>query len=470
VSLTDLSASELSRRIALREIAPSEVMAAFLDRIEAANLSLNAIVDLRNRNDLMAEARAADGQEPSGWLHGLPFAVKDLQSVAEIRSTSGFPGLAQFVPKVDDMLPRRLRAAGAILIGKTNTPEFGLGSHSFNPVHGVTGNPYDPSRSAGGSSGGAAAALAARMVPVADGSDMMGSLRNPAAFCNVYGFRPTFGLVPSDPEGDAFLHQLATDGPMARCPEDLARLLEVLAVPSPADPHARGWEPFAAALDVDVAGTRIGWLGTWGGAYPMEPGVLETCKGALRRLEEIGCVVEDLEPSFPAEDLWDSWITLRSWSVSAGLAAVYNDPQMKGLLKPEALWEIERGFEMSAMEVHRASVIRSRWHAVLAGLFRRFDALVLPAAQVWPFPKDWRYPQEIAGRAMDTYHRWMEVVIPVSLVGVPAIAMPAGFGEAGLPMGVQVFGPKGSDRKLLRLGQAYHRVTDWPGRRPPVLA
>jgi amidase len=226
---------------------------------------------------------------------------------------------------------------------------------------------------------------------------------------------------------------------------------------------------------VEVTGTRIGWLGDWGGAYPTEPGILEVCRGALRSLEEIGCVVEEVAPPFPAEELWEAWITLRSWSVAAGLAAVFDDPASRALLKPEALWENGRGQVMSAMEVHRASVIRSRWHAVLAGLFQRFDALVLPAAQVWPFPKEWRYPQEIAGRAMDTYHRWMEVVIPVSLVGVPALAMPAGFGGpgsggAGLPMGVQVFGPKGSDRQLLRLGQAYHRATDWPGRCPPVLA
>jgi amidase len=468
VDLTDLSASDLSRRISAREVRPSEVMAAFLDRIAAVNPAINAIVALRDPDDLMDEARRLDDAEPRGWLHGLPLAVKDLQAVAGIRSTSGFPGLADAVPAQDEMLPRRLRAAGAILIGKTNTPEFGLGSHSFNPVHGVTANPYNPARSAGGSSGGAAAALAARLVPVADGSDMMGSLRNPAAFCNVYGFRPTWGLVPADPDGDTFLHQLATDGPMARCPEDLARLLKVLAVPAASDPHARPWEPFASALDVDVAGTRIGWLGDWGGAYTTEPGILDTCQDALAALTGIGCVVEDVAPPFPAEALWDAWITLRSWSVGAGLAPVYNDARQRALLKPEALWEIERGFEMSAIEVHRASVIRSRWNTALADLFARYDALVLPSAQVWPFPKDWRYPQEIAGRRMDTYHRWMEVMIPVSLVGVPAIALPAGFGPAGLPTGVQVFAPKGSDRRLLRLGQAYHRATDWPGRRPPA--
>jgi amidase len=465
--LTALSASELARGIAARQIAPSEVMAACLARIAATNPTVNAIVALRDPDMLMAEARAADGAAPRGWLHGLPFAVKDLQEVAGIRSTSGFPGLADFVPAADALLPQRLRAAGAILIGKTNVPEFGLGSHSFNPVHGVTANPYDPTRSAGGSSGGAAAALALRMVPVADGSDMMGSLRNPAAFCNVYGFRPTWGLVPGDPGGDAFLHQLATDGPMARCPEDLARLLETLAVPAATAPHARPWEPFAKALDADVAGLRIGWLGDWGGAYPMEPGILDTCAAALRVFESLGCPVEPLAPPFPAERLWDSWTCLRSLAVSARLAEVHARPDWRALLKPEALWEVERGLALQVSDVQRASRIRADWFGVLAGLFERFDALVLPSAQVWPFPKDWRWPQAIAGRAMDSYHRWMEVVVPVSLVGVPALAVPAGFGPKGVPMGVQIFGPKGSDRKLLRLGQAYHRATDWPGRRPP---
>ncbi|MFN7269891.1 MAG: amidase [Cereibacter sp.] len=463
----NLSASELSRRIAAHDLAPSEVMAAFLGQIAALNPEINAVVSLRDPDLLMAEARAADDALRRGWLHGLPFAVKDLQAVAGLRCTSGFQGFADVVPKADDMLPRRLRAAGAIFIGMTNVPEFGLGSHSFNPVHGVTGNPYAPSRSAGGSSGGAAAALAARMVPVADGSDAMGSLRNPAAFCNVYGFRPSVGLVPSDPLGDTFLHPLATDGPMARCPEDLARLLEVLAVPSPADPHARPWEPFASVLDADVAGQRIGWLGDWGGAYVTDPGILETCEAALGTFADLGCRVEPVSPPFPAGRLWDAWITLRTWSRVAGLGDLYRDAAMRPLLKPEIIAEIEAGLALSAADIQRASMIRSAWFTTLAGLFARYDALVLPAAQVWPFPKLSRYPTEIAGRAMDSYHRWMEIVVPVSLAGLPALAAPAGFGPQGLPTGLQIFGPRGSDRHLLRLGQAWHRATDWPNRRPP---
>ncbi len=467
--LTSLSASALSAMIAGRRVSAVEVMQAHLDRIARVNPGLNAVISLRPADDLLAEARAADAAPRRGWLHGLPLAVKDLALVKGIRSTSGSPIFADLVPAEDDALARALRATGAILIGKTNTPEFGLGSHSFNPIFGVTRNPYDGSRTAGGSSGGAAAALAARLVPIADGSDMMGSLRNPAAFCNVYGFRPSYGLVPSDPVGDTFLHQLSTNGPMGRTVEDVARLLESLARPDPRLPHSRPPEAYSDGLDSDPKGARIGWLGDWGGAYPMEPGILGLCETALETFTALGAHVEPVAPPFPAEKLWDAWITLRSFAIAGGVAPLHANPKTRALLKPEMLWEIERGLALSAMEVHRASTLRSQWFATLAALFQTYDALVLPSAQVWPFPVEWRYPETIDGHPMDTYHRWMEVVIPVSLVGLPALALPAGFGPQGLPMGMQLFGPRGADRAILRLGQAYHRATDWPARRPPAL-
>ncbi len=468
MSIADLSATALSDLVRHREVSCGEVMAAFLDRIESRNPAINAIVALRPRADLLAEAEQADRLEPRGWLHGLPLAVKDLAATAGIVTTWGSPLHAGFVPEADDILPARLRAAGAILIGKTNAPEFGLGSHTFNEVYGTTRNPYDPACSAGGSSGGAAAALAARMLPVADGSDMMGSLRNPAAFCNVYGFRPSFGLVPADPDGDVFLHQLATDGPMGRTVEDVARLLETLAGPDPRVPHGILAEPYAEGLDVEMAGCRIGWLGDWGGAFPTEAGILPACEAALATFHDLGCSVVPVAPPFPADALWESWTTLRSWAVAARLGPLL-DAHGRDRLKPEAVWEVERGLALDAMEVHRASVVRSAWYACLAGLFEHHDALALPAAQVWPFPADRRWPREIAGRAMDTYHRWMEVVVPVSLAGLPCLAVPAGFGAAGLPTGIQVFGPRGADRAILRLGQAYHRATDWPERGAPAL-
>ena len=467
MDITELSATALSQMIAPRQVSPSEVMAAILDRIDAVNPRVNAIVALRDRDVLMAEARAADDAPATGWLHGIPFAVKDLVATQGIRTTWGSPLFADFVPEADDLLAARLRRAGAILIGKTNTPEWGQGSHSFNPVYGTTRNPYDTSRSAGGSSGGAAAALATRMLPVADGSDMMGSLRNPAAFCNVYGFRPSFGLVPRSAEGENFLSTLATDGPMGRSVEDVARLLQVLAGPNPGAPFGRESEAFADRLDVDVRGMRIGWLGDWGGAYPTEPGILELCREALKVFEGLGAVVEDLPPPFPAEDLWSAWITLRAMLSVGGRGALYEDEAKRAQLKPETRWEIEQGLSLSARAVYEASLIRSQWYAAYAALFERFDAVVLPSAQVWPFPVEWRWPQQINGHPMDTYHRWMEIVVPASLVGAPVLGCPAGFGPEGLHMGFQLAGPVGGDAKVLALGQAYHQATNWPGQRPP---
>ena len=470
MELHDHSASDLSRKIAARQISPSEVMAATLAQVNAVNPAINAIVSLLDGDALMAQARAADDAPNAGWLHGMPFAVKDLVAVRGLRTTWGSPIYADHVPARDDLLAARMRAAGAIFIGKTNVPEWGQGSHSFNPVFGATRNPYDTTRTAGGSSGGAAAALAARMVPVADGSDMMGSLRNPAAFCNVYGFRPTWGLVPGDADGDTFMATLATEGPMGRTVEDVANLLAVQAGENPAVPFGRAGADFARLLALNPKGKRIGWLGDWGGAYPFEPGILDLCQAALAMFTDMGCAVEPLPPPFPAEKLWHAWVTLRAMLNANGKRDLYDDPTKRQLTKPETLWEIEQGLHLTAADVHAASVIRSRWYAHAARLFQTYDFLVMPSAQVWPFPHDWRWPQTINGMAMDTYHRWMEVVVPVSLIGLPALNIPVGFGANGLPMGMQIIGRTGADASVLALGQAWHLATDWPGRRPPALA
>jgi amidase len=464
----DLDAADLSARLAAGDLTAEALMEATLDRIAAVNPALTAIVSLRDADALRTEARAADRSPRKGWLHGIPVAVKDLVQTAGIPSTLGSPIFAHHVPAADEGLARRLRAAGAILIGKTNVPEFGLGSHSTNPVFGVTRNPYDTSRTAGGSSGGAGAALAARMVAVADGSDMMGSLRNPAGWNNVWSLRPTWGIVPADPVGDTFLHTLATNGPMARSPADLALLLATLAEVDPRRPFGLPL-PDLSRRDTDLRGKRIGWLADWGGALPMEPGILATCEAALATFERLGAVVEPLPPPFPAAELWHSWTTLRSFAVAARLALPWADPAQRAQLKPAAVWEVERGRALSALDVQAASEIRSRWYARAADLFRTFDALVLPSAQLWPFPADWDWPRHIAGVEMDTYHRWMEVVIPVSLIGLPCLGAPAGFGPQGLPIGLQVFGPAGSDARLLGLAEAWHAETLWPQRHPPPL-
>lgn len=462
----ELSASELSRLIATRALAPSELMEAYLARLSAANPAINAIVSAVDPDALRAQARALDDAPPRGWLHGLPLAVKDLVAVRGVRTTYGSPLYREHVPEEDDLVAARLRAAGAILAGKTNTPEWGQGSHSFNPVFGATRNPYDLTRSAGGSSGGAAAALAARLVPVADGSDMMGSLRNPAAFCNVYGFRPSWGLVPADAVGDTFLSTLATDGPMARTIEDLARLLETLAGPNPAVPFGRDCPTLADRLETDLRGRRIGWLADWGGAYRCEPGILDICARGLKVFEELGAEVEALAPPFPAEELWDAWIRLRGFLNAGSKGALLADPHSRDLLKPESRWEIEFGQTVTAAQLYAASVTRSRWYAQAAQLFDAYDFLVMPSAQVWPFPVEWRWPESIDGHRMDTYHRWMEIVVPVSLIGLPALALPCGFGAGGLPMGMQLIGRDGADAAVLAAGEQYHRATNWPAVAP----
>lgn len=470
MDIWQFGASDLARMIAGRKVAPSEVMAAYLARIAAVNPGLNAIVSLRDPDDLMAEARAADDAAPQGWLHGIPMAVKDLCATKGLRTTWGSPLFKDFVPGKDDLLAARMRAAGAIFIGKTNTPEWGHGSNTFNPVFGATRNPYDVTRTPGGSSGGAAAALAARLMPVADGSDMMGSLRNPAAFCNIYGFRPSWGLVPGDAEGDTHLATLATEGPMGRTIEDLARLLQVQAGPNPEVPFGRAPADHVAALaGASLKGKRIAWAADWGGAYAMEPGILDLCQSALAQMEEMGAVVEPVPPPYPAEKLWQAWVTLRAMLNANGFRELYADPTKRAQIKPETRWEIERGLTLSAEAVYEASVIRSGYYAHMARFFQTHDALALPTAQVWPFAGTLRWPAEVAGRRMDTYHRWMEVVIPVSLIGLPALSLPVGFGALGLPMGLQMAGPVGADAAVLAMGQAWHEATDWPGRRPPDL-
>ncbi|MEM9247320.1 MAG: amidase [Pseudomonadota bacterium] len=465
----DADATAQAEARARGELTSEALMAATLERIAARNPALTAIVALREADALMAEARAADETAPRSWLHGLPIAVKDLVDVAGIRSTSGSPIYADHVPKTDGLLAHRLRQAGAILIGKTNVPEFGLGSHSMNPVYGTTLNPYDTTRSAGGSSGGAGAALAARMVAVADGSDAMGSLRNPAGWNNIYSLRPTWGLIPGEPGGDMYMHPLSTLGPMARSPRDVAGLLQILAQPDPRVPLARSLPPLDPGRD--VAGLRLGWLADWGGAYPMEEGILDTCATALEALDALGCIVEPLPAPFPASDIWQSWTTLRSFAQAGAHRSLYADPTQRALLKPEMQWEIERGLALDAEAVLRASELRSAWFARAARLFETYDALILPSAQCWPFPAAWRYPQEITGRALDTYHRWMEVVTPVSLLGLPAVTLPAGFGGPhDLPIGLQVFARPGADPALLTLAEAYDAATRWPDRRPPPVS
>jgi amidase len=467
--ITDLSALALSAAVAERRLDCLTVMEAYLARIETVNPRINAIISRRPAEALLAEADAADralaAGEYRGWLHGLPFAVKDLSEAKGILCTFGSANYADFVPDYDDIHVERIRAAGAIVIGKTNAPEMGLGSHSYNPVFGVTRNPYDTAKSAGGSSGGAAAALAARLVPVADGSDMMGSLRNPAAFNNVVGFRPSFGRVPSLGT-ELFLGQLAVNGPMGRSVADVAALLATQAGYDPRDPLSLPDEILLPDPGLDLSGARIGWLGDFGGYLPFEPGVLDLCRETLTVFRRLGSSVEAVAPSFDMARLWQTWRTLRHFLVANGQAGDYNDPVRRQHMKPEMIWEIENGRDLCASAVYAASLARSDWYRHVSGLFEVYDFLILPSAQVFPFDAGLDWPKAIAGRTMDTYHRWMEVVIGPTLAGLPVAAMPAGFNAAGLPAGIQIIGRPRGDRDVLAAATAYEAATDWLSRHP----
>ncbi len=468
-----LDAAALSQSIRARTISCREVMQACLARIARVNPAVNAIVSLQDEDRLLAQADERDRQLAQGqwlgWMHGFPLAVKDLAATAGIRTTLASPLLREFVPVEDAIFVARLKAAGAIVIGKTNTPEFGLGSHTYNNVFGPTRNPYDLAKSAGGSSGGAAVAVALRMTPVADGSDMMGSLRNPAAWCNVLGFRPSHGRVPAGPVPEIFLQQLSTDGPMARTVTDLALLLSVQAGPDRRAPLSIAEDPaqFTRPLERDVKGLKIGWLGDLGGHLPFEDGILPLCRGALDTLAGLGCVVEDLALGFTPERVWTAWCGLRQWLVAGRLGELHADPAKRTQMKPEALWEIENGLALSASRILELSKIRSAWFKHLATLFDTFDFLALPTAQVFPFDVTQPWPREVAGRTMDTYHRWMEVVVPASLAGLPTVNVPVGFGSHGLPMGMQIIGPHRADFSVLQLAYAYEQATGWVTRHPP---
>lgn len=474
--ITALSASELSHAIHTQRLSCAEVMQAYLDRIDAINPSLNALVSLRHSADLKAEARLHDqllaAGQSKGWLHGIPQAIKDLSPAAGIASTQGSPLLQHFVPTEDGLMAARMRAAGAILIGKTNVPEFGLGSHTFNSVFGATHNAFNPTKSAGGSSGGAAAALALHLLPVADGSDFMGSLRNPAAWNNVLGFRPSQGRVPMWPATDVWLSGLATEGPMARTTQDLARLLATQAgfdVRQPLSIQA----PFDLTLALTplpqqaIQKMRILWLDDLGGHLALEDGISDLCLASLDRASKQGVHIDLLHRSaklgFSPERIWEAWLVWRKALVGARLAALMALPNAREKMKPEALYEYDSAHNLTGADFTHASSVRSGFYHSLLRLFEHYDALALPSAQVWPFDVTLRYPSEIktasGSKAMDTYHRWMESSIYATFAGLPAISVPAGFGihgaGDGLPMGLQLIGKPQGDAELLRLATLF---------------
>jgi len=458
--VTDWSATALSLSIHAREVSCREVMHAYLDRIALLNPVHNALVNLQDPKRLLAQADERDAQlapgkastGSMGWMHGMPQAIKDMAPVKGLPTTMGSTLLRNSVAQEDGLMAARMKAAGCIVIGKSNTPEFGLGSHTFNDVFGATRNAYDVSKSAGGSSGGAAVALATRMLPVADGSDFMGSLRNPAAWNNVFGLRPSQGRVPMRPAADVYLSQLGTEGPMGRTVKDVAMLLSVQAGWDARSPLsiAQDGSAFLTLPPLDTKTTRIGWLADLDGYLPMAPGILDTCQNGLKRLAHLGCTVEPTALGMPAERVWQSWLVWRQALVAARIAPF--------LVQADALWEYDQAQGLSAADFLAASAQRSSFYQHMLNLLERYDFLVLPAAQVWPFDVSERWPATINGRSMDSYHRWMEVVIYATFAGLPCISVPTGFNQHGLPMGLQLIGKPQADLSVLQLAQAYESV------------
>jgi amidase len=462
-----LSAVELSARLQKKQVSAREVLAQHLAQIERVNPAVNAIVTLAAER-AMADASRADESLAKGNLlgplHGLPIAHKDLVDTAGIRTTRGSRFYRDHVPAQDALIVSRIRAAGGITCGKTNTPEFGAGSQTFNEVFGATRNPYDLSKTCGGSSGGAAVSLACRMLPIADGGDTGGSLRNPAAFCNVVGLRPSPGRVPVD--GGSW-SPLAVSGPMARSVSDLALLLSAIAGPdgrsplSLSDPGSR----FAGSLGRSFKGVRVAWWRDLGG-IPFEPEIRRAVNGTRRVFEDLGCIVEEAEPDFAG--VAEAFPILRF----AG-----NHPNYAPLVRERPEWvkdtiryEVREAERLTAADVGRAWARQARMHEQSRLFFQQYDFFVLPVTQVVPFDVTVPYPREIAGTPMATYLDWMRSCWYVTFMSNPAMSMPAGFTSSGLPVGLQLVGRHRDDWGVLQLGHAFEQATGHAAELPGILA
>ena len=460
-------ARDLVRWIVERKLGAEELMSRFLRRIDEVNPTVNAIVSL-DSDSAREGARAADAAlargEAPGPLHGLPIAVKDLTCTRGMRTTWGSPIYRDFVPEKDDLYVERLRAAGAIIIGKTNTPEFGAGSHTFNPVFGATRNPFATGRTCGGSSGGAAVAVACGMLPVADGTDMGGSLRNPASWSNVVGFRTTPGRVPVWPRNMLY-NPLSVAGPIARNVADAALLLSAMAGPDPRVPLSidTPGSRFRESLDRDFVGARIAWSPTLGG-YPVEPAVLEVCGAAVERFGELGCVVDEADPDLGDAD--EIFGVLRAFSFAMTHEAHLRDHREK--LKDTVIWNAEQGLALGAMDVAHAEGKRAALFDRIVEFFGRYDYLVCPTTQVPPFPIENEWVGEINGVKLETYFDWMASCYAITVTSCPSISVPAGFTSDGLPVGIQIVAPPRCDFEVLQIAHAYEGVTDFSARRPPL--
>ena len=461
-------AREMAAAVRAREISARELLDLHLARIEETNPTVNAVVSMdpeRSREQAaLADQHLASGA-PIGPLHGLPFAFKDTHEVAGWTTTFGSPLRADYVPRRDELIVERVRAAGVVVIGKTNVPEWAAGSHTFNPVFGTTRNPYDLSRSAGGSSGGAAAALASAMVPLAEGSDMGGSLRNPASFCNVVGLRPSVGRVPAWPTTNAW-ELTSVGGPMARDVEDLALLLSVIAGPSSRAPLSleTPGAAFAPPLEGTLAGLRVALSVDLGGLIEVDHAVADVVAAQATALTGSGAHVEEAHPDLTgAEDVFH---TLRAWLFQHRFGAML--AKRPDAFKPSLADNIRVGADLSGADLARAFERRTRLAERVRVFFETYDVLVMPVSQVPPFSADLEYPAEINGREQATYLDWMRSAFLITVTGCPAISVPAGFTPQGWPVGVQLVAAPRAERRLLEIAHAFEQVNQSGRRRPDL--
>jgi amidase len=465
--LVFLPATEMASLVRKREISVCELLDAHLEQIQRVNPKVNAIVTLtpeKAKEDAKKADEAIAKGRPLGPLHGLPVAHKDLVETKGVRTTYGSLIFKDHVPDIDALIVERLKGAGAISVGKTNTPEFGAGSQTFNAVFGPTRNPYDLTKTCGGSSGGAAVALACGMVPLADGSDLGGSLRNPASFCNVVGFRPSPGRVPTWPTPSAWFN-MTVEGPMARTVQDVALMLTAIAGPDPRCPISLMEPPevFSRPLERDFKGTRIAWSRDLGG-LPVEREVTSVLEEQRKVFVEMGCVVEEDEPDLTdADEIFRVW---RAWRFELSHGKLLEE--CRGLMKSTVVWNIEEGRKLSGPQLGQAEVKRTALYHRVRQFMERYEFLLLPVSQVLPFPVEEEYVREINGIPMTTYLDWMRSCYYITVTGLPAISVPAGFTSSGLPVGLQIVGRPWDDFGVLQLAYAFQEATGFWRRRPEV--
>jgi amidase len=462
-----LTATQMADLIRRKKLSARETLDAHLKQIERVNPQVNAIVTLV-ADQARENARKADEAQARGAvlgpLHGLPIAHKDLVETAGIRTTFGSRIFKDYVPRHDAILVERIKNAGAICVGKTNAPEFGAGSQTFNAVFGATKNPHDLTKTCGGSSGGAAVSLATGMIPIADGSDSGGSLRNPASFCGVVGFRIAPGRVAHEAVGDAW-STLAVSGPMARTVPDVALLLSAMAGPDPRCPISIS-EPgsrFAGNLERNFKGVRVAWFKDMGG-IPFDPRVLALVNAQRKVFESLGCIVEEAEPDWTGG--LAAYDTLRAWGYASSQAE--NIRLHRDLVKDTILWEAERGSKLTAADIAHAFTLRSAAWDRMRIFQQKYEYFIVPTSQVPPFDVTEPYPTEVAGVKMATYIEWMKSCMMISALENPSISMPCGFTPEGLPVGLQIVGRHRDEWSVLQLAHAFEQATPGSRRKPAI--